>query len=127
MRVLTAALIFCVVAVAAVALHSPNGAAQSGTDLIARGRYLVQDAGKCSDCHGPALHGQYLDFLKPGMPVNYRSANIAGLPNLSIAQAVKFLRTGILPNGKPADPPMPGYHFNADDAQAIVAYLKSLK
>ena len=96
-------------------------------DLVARGRYLVNDAGKCTDCHGVNLRGMNLDFMKPGMPVAYRSANIAGLKHLSTAAAVSFLRTGLLPNGKQAAPPMPQYRFNSSDAQAIVAYLKSLK
>jgi mono/diheme cytochrome c family protein len=126
MRILSAALIFCAAFLAVGVLHSPNGSAQSDA-LIARGQYLVRDAGKCEDCHGPSLHGATLGFLKPGMPVKYRSANIAGLPMFSVTQAVRFLKTGILPNGKTADPPMPEYRFNDADARAIVAYLKSLK
>jgi mono/diheme cytochrome c family protein len=126
MRLLPAAFVLLLAAIAFSALHSPNVAAQNN-DLVARGRYLVRDAGKCADCHGENLHGTYLGFLKPGMPVQYHSANIAGLPKLSVAAAVRFLETGTLPNGKPAAPPMPAYRFNADDARAIVAYLKTLK
>jgi len=61
------------------------------------------------------------------MPVKYKSANIAGLSMFSVAQAVRFLETGRLPNGKTAAPPMPAYRFNEADARAIVAYLKTLK
>jgi hypothetical protein len=43
------------------------------------------------------------------------------------AQAVTFLTTGVLPNGQHARGPMPQYRFSAPDAQAIVAYLRSLK
>jgi hypothetical protein len=41
--------------------------------------------------------------------------------------AVRFLITGLLPNGQMARPPMPQYRFNELDARAIVAYLRSLK
>jgi mono/diheme cytochrome c family protein len=126
MRLLSAALALCVAALLLGAWLSPKAVAQND-DVVARGRYLVRDAGKCGDCHGAKLRGMYLGFLKPGMPVKYRSARIAGLPQLSVAAAVHFLETGILPNGKPAAPPMPQYRFNEADAQAIVAYLKTLK
>jgi hypothetical protein len=36
------------------------------------------------------------------------------------------MMTGIAFNGLPARPPMPQYRFNQQDAEAIVAYLKSL-
>ncbi len=43
------------------------------------------------------------------------------------ADAITFLRTTKLPNGKTALGPMPSYRFNQPDATAIVAYLRSLK
>jgi mono/diheme cytochrome c family protein len=116
-------LIFCAV-VGMSLVHTP---AQGSSDVVARGQYLVMSAGKCSDCHGPHLQGGPLTFLKPGLPFLYASPKIAGLPELSSADGVKFLETGVLPNGKHARPPMPQYRFNRDDAAAIVAYLKSLK
>ncbi|MBV8223505.1 MAG: c-type cytochrome [Candidatus Eremiobacteraeota bacterium] len=119
--------VFAVLAfVFALALGPTYGSAAQN-DLVARGKYLVNDAGKCTDCHGAKLQGQKLDFLKPGMPVLYAAPKIAGLPQLSAADATAFLQTAKLPNGKPATPPMPEYHFNAADASAIVAYLKSLR
>jgi mono/diheme cytochrome c family protein len=101
--------------------------AQSG-DLVARGRYLVGAAGKCSDCHGAKLQGTRLDFLNPKLPPIFEryAPAIAGLPQLSTAAAVRFLHTGVLPNGRGANPPMPQYRFSVADATAIVAYLKSL-
>ena len=98
----------------------------TNTAQVARGRYLVTQAGKCSDCHGPQLQGAALDFLKPGLPVLYAAPKIAGLPGLSVPAATKFLETGLLPTGKPARPPMPQFRFNPDDAASIAAYLKSL-
>ena len=115
-------------AIAAVVLsltrHSP---AQEVDNKISRGQYLAVSAGQCSDCHGPRLQGAPLAFLKPGLPVLYRSPKIAGLPQRSVADAARFLETGVLPNGEHARPPMPQYRFDHDDATAIVAYLKSLK
>ena len=108
--------------------------------VVARGKYLVEDIGACTDCHTPMnekgepikeqwLKGSTLMF-KPTVPVpNWadKSANIAGLPGWSDEAAIKFFMTGIAYNGLPARPPMPQYRYNRQDAAAIVAYLKSLK
>jgi mono/diheme cytochrome c family protein len=125
MRTTAVALTGALCAVVGVTLLTTS--AQETGDRVARGRYLVMSAGKCSDCHGKQLQGGPLEFLKPGMPVVYAAPKIAGLPQLSSAAATTFLQTGILPGGQSARPPMPQYRFNHDDAAAIVAYLKSLK
>ena len=108
--------------------------------LIARGRYLVVDAGTCQDCHTPRdQQGKFIEekwlqgselFVKPAVPIpgwTSISPGIAGLPNWTDEQAVKFLTTGVAPDGSGANPPMPEYRFNVADAKAIVAYLRSLK
>jgi mono/diheme cytochrome c family protein len=106
---------------------------------VARGKYLVEDIGMCADCHTPRnekgefvkdqwLKGTTLDF-KPTAPVPGwadKSASIAGLPGWTTEAAIKFFMTGTAPNGLPARPPMPTYHYNQQDAAAVVAYLKSL-
>ena len=106
---------------------------------VARGRYLVEDIGLCGDCHTPRddkgepvkdqwLKGATLDF-KPIAPVPVwadKAPAIAGLPGWEDGAAIKFLMTGIAYNQLPRRPPMPQYRFNVQDAQAIVAYLKSL-
>ena len=120
------AVLVALVASAAWLSKAPVSAA---SDDVARGKYLVMDAGKCSDCHGEKLTGGP-NFV-PGPP-NVPWANsipaIAGLPMFtSDADAVKFLMTGNLPNGKQALGPMPQYRFNQADATSIVAYLRSLK
>ena len=115
-------------ATAAVVLSlTRHSTAQEVDNRVSRGHYLTGGAGQCSDCHGPQLQGAPIAFLKPGLPVLYRSPRIAGLPQLSATDATRFLETGVLPNGRHARPPMPQYRFNHDDAAAIVAYLKSLK
>ena len=106
---------------------------------VARGKYLVEDAGKCGDCHTPFsekgepikeqwLQGGTLSF-KPTVPMPVwadKSSSIAGLAGWEKDAAIKFMMTGIALNGLPARPPMPQYRFNQQDAEAIVAYLKSL-
>ncbi|HME34216.1 MAG TPA: c-type cytochrome [Candidatus Sulfotelmatobacter sp.] len=106
---------------------------------LARGKYLVVDIGLCGDCHTPhndkgepvkeqTLKGATLDF-KPVAPVPVwadKAPAIAGLPGWEDGAAIKFLMTGVAYNGLPRRPPMPQYRFNVQDAQAIVAYLKSL-
>ncbi len=101
--------------------------ATSSTQLIERGKYLATDAGQCADCHGATLHGALIGFPLPPTPDFTKHApRLAGLPKLTTAEAVHFLQTGMLPNGKPARHPMPAYRFSHDDATALVAYLKSL-
>jgi mono/diheme cytochrome c family protein len=107
---------------------------------IARGRYLVENVGMCGDCHTPRnekgepikeqrLKGSPLGF-QPIIPMPVwadKAPNIAGLPGWEKAAAIKFLMTGIAFNELPRRPPMPSYRFNVQDAEAIVAYLKSLE
>lgn len=127
--------LLAIVAALGVALTGcGSGSAASATratpdhsDLVARGRYLVRDAGRCADCHGADLHGRNLSFLKPGLPVMYRSAWIAGLPGTPPDKAIRFFETGVMPEGGYAMAPMPQYRFSRADAEAIVAYLKSIK
>lgn len=118
---------------------APAKKKDASTAKVKRGEYLVEKAGLCADCHTPFneqgqpikekhLQGAVLIF-KPTVPVPgwaERSADIAGLKGWSDAEAIKFLTTGVDPNGKMARPPMPPYRFNKADAAAIVAYLRTL-
>lgn len=111
---------------------------------VDRGRYLVEEIGKCGDCHTPRLasgeldrtkwlKGTVLDF-KPvaDIPI-WQGASVDLTPGGQIWKSwgesgiVKFLTTGVAPNGQPPRPPMPAYKMKTADAKAIVAYLKSLK
>jgi hypothetical protein len=107
---------------------------------VARGKYLVEDTGLCGDCHSPSndkgepikeqrLKGAPIMFqMTVPMPVwADKAPALAGLPGWEKGAAIKFFMTGIASNGLPARPPMPQYRFNVQDAQAIVAYLKSLE
>ena len=109
--------------------------------IAQRGKYLVDEVAKCGDCHTPKLDGQpdrskwlqgaNIDFAPAG-PVE---AWVKFAPALTSqlferwkeADLKKFLQTGLLPSGERATPPMPAYKLRADDAEAVVEYLKSLK
>lgn len=106
---------------------------------LARGKYLVEQVARCGDCHSPhdekgepipgkELRGTALEF-KPVVPNSSwadKAPNIAGLRGWEEKDAVKFLMTGIAYNDLPARPPMPPYRMSKEDAEAIVAYLRSL-
>jgi mono/diheme cytochrome c family protein len=124
-------------------LHN-GSAGQSKTSSkdqqIAHGEYLVKAIGQCGDCHTPMnakgefipgqwLRGKKLEFA-PTVPMPVwadTSPNIAGLPGWNHEKAVQFFMTGLAPNEQPARPPMPQYKMNRADAEAVVAYLESLK
>jgi mono/diheme cytochrome c family protein len=107
-------------------------------DKLARGKYLVEDAGQCQDCHTPRNEkGQFVKeqwllgaelLFKATVPMPWIAVAppIAGLPTLTHDQAVHFLMTGERPGKPTVTPPMPEYRFSKADADAIAAYLKSL-
>jgi mono/diheme cytochrome c family protein len=119
------------------ALSSSASPAQAAK--IAHGKYIVEGIGMCGDCHTPrgekgepipgkTLQGTVLGF-KPIMPMPVwadKTPNIAGLPGWTDEQAVKFMMTGVACNNLPSRPPMPPYRLNRQDAEAVVAYLRSL-
>jgi mono/diheme cytochrome c family protein len=107
-------------------------------EQVARGKYLVEEAGQCQDCHTPRdakgafvkeqwMLGAELAF-KPTVPMPWMAVAppIAGLPTLTHEQAVRFLMTGERPGKPRVMPPMPECRFSKADAEAISAYLKSL-
>jgi mono/diheme cytochrome c family protein len=107
-------------------------------DKLARGKYLVEDAGQCQDCHTPRNEkGQFVKeqwllgaelLFKATVPMPWIAVAppIAGLPTLTHDQAVHFLMTGERPGKPTITPPMPEYRFSKADAEAIAGYLKSL-
>jgi mono/diheme cytochrome c family protein len=136
---------FLAIAAALLAMAVVNHSSASGKSgakqkQIAHGEYLVKAIGQCGDCHSPMnekgefvpgkwLQGKKLDFAATvPMPAwADTSPNIAGLAGWDHEKAVQFFMTGLAPNGQPARPPMPMYKMNRADAEAVVAYLQSLK
>lgn len=114
------------------------GANENRAALVERGRYLVHDVALCIDCHSPRdekgqfLEGKHLTGAALGfaatvpMPWAPAAPAIAGLENFTAEQAAKFLMTGERPSNVPVLPPMPAYRMSKADAEAVVAYLKSI-
>jgi mono/diheme cytochrome c family protein len=110
---------------------------------LQRGRYLVEEVARCQECHTPKTDAGDLDTAKmlKGAKLNVTPiATIAGWhassPDITSTSAlwqrwgddgmIKFLETAKNPRGGKAGAPMPAYTMRHDDADAIVAYLKSL-
>jgi len=114
-------------------------AATANQSQLDRGKYLVENVGMCEECHTPRYSNGDLDESRrlQGAPIwimpvhtmtNWamRAPALAGLPGFTDAEAETVLQEGVGPNGLPIQPPMHIYHMSAADAQAIVAYLRSL-
>lgn len=111
----------------------------SGGGDVARGKYIVEDVAMCGTCHTPRNPDGSLDRSRwlAGAPVPYLPARpskdwpilaprLAGNPPTTTAGMVTLLTTAIWINGKPLRDPMPKFHMNKADAEAVVAYLRSL-
>jgi mono/diheme cytochrome c family protein len=110
-------------------------------DSIGRGKYIVDQVAMCIECHTPRdqngrlLGTKYLE----GAPVPVKeppfqkfkwaikAPALAGLPGYTKEQGVRLLTEGITADGRSPDPPMPRFRLNRSDAEAVVAYLKSLR
>ena len=110
---------------------------------IERGKYLVEEVGRCQECHTPKTETGEFDktkWMKGATLVGVPAAPIPGWhqksPDLTSTSALwtrwgqdgfsQFLQTAKNPRGGKAGPPMPAYTLKAEDADAIAAYLKSL-
>ena len=118
----------------------------SGTALaqtaVQRGDYLVNTIMTCGNCHSPkgppaAIAGKDfsggLEFDEP--PFKVTASNItpdkdSGIGSWSAADIKKAIVDGVRPNGVPLAPIMPSDFYailTPGDADAIVAYVQSLK
>jgi mono/diheme cytochrome c family protein len=130
--------LICGVALAAAVLSGPRvAAADSGS--VERGKYLVEEIARCPTCHTPRDAQERPDEHRPlaGGAVPFRptyavsdwadvSPRLAGRPPGTDEQLVQLLMTGISRTGRPPRPPMPQFHMTRSDAEAVLAYLKSL-
>jgi mono/diheme cytochrome c family protein len=110
--------------------------------LIEHGEYLVNAATMCGDCHTPRddrggpdrarrLRGATLP-IRPRKETrdwadespDITASGLAG--RWGEGAMVRFLTTGINPDGKKAMPPMPAFRLNARDARAVALYLRSV-
>jgi mono/diheme cytochrome c family protein len=127
-------------ALCALGSQAPAFADQAQID---RGQYFVTISG-CSDCHTPGalvgtpdkgrvLGGSDVGFGIPGVGVfvgpNLTPDKETGLGNWTDAQIIAAMTTGKRPDGRMLSGVMPFEalsHLTPADAQAIVAYLRSL-
>lgn len=127
---------------AALALAVTAGA-QSPSPQVTRGKYLVEEVARCQECHTPRTETNDFDRTKwlkgttlIGVPATPPADWHQKSPDLTSTSALwtrwgqdgltAFLQTAKNPRGNHAGPPMPAYTMSADDAAAIVAYLKTL-
>ena len=108
--------------------------------LIERGKYIVESVAMCERCHTPRDENgnpERSNWLKGG-PVQLkqtyptptwaeREPRIAGAPPGTDEQFITLLTTGISRTGAPPNLPMPPFRMTRQDAEAVLAYLKSLR
>lgn len=111
----------------------------SGGGDVARGKYIVEDVAMCGTCHTPRKADGSLDRSRwlAGAPVPYLPAQptndwpilaprLAGNPPATNAGMITLLTTAVWTTGKPLRDPMPKFHMTKADAEAVLAYLRSL-
>ena len=108
------------------------------------GKYLVNEIGKCQDCHTPRTEDGKFDESKwmKGAVLNLQPITPIAkwhkeAPDITPSgktwqrwgedAMVKYFMEGVGPRGNPADPPMAAYKMKKEDARAVVDYLKTLK
>jgi mono/diheme cytochrome c family protein len=116
--------------------------AETKTDLIKRGDYLVNTIMTCGNCHSPKgpqgdIPGKHfsggLSWDEPPFKVtapNITQDKETGIGSWTDAQIKHLLRTGERPNGVPIAAVMPvGFYkiITERDLDAIVQYLRTLK
>jgi mono/diheme cytochrome c family protein len=135
-------MIFIAAGVSSFLACACHGFSQTQAVKVERGRYLVNQVGKCGDCHTPRvagapdktkwLKGSVLGVKPLGPVPGWASAapDLTGTGPLWSAWGekglVQFFISGHGPQGQVAGPPMPTYTLTEQDAESIVAYLKSL-
>jgi mono/diheme cytochrome c family protein len=115
----------------------PGGAARVGGD-VARGDYLVNSVAMCVQCHSPRdqrgnliadkkLTGASIPVRGPSWDSEwaYKAPALAGLPGFTDEQIVLLLTEGHAGDRPAPQRPMPPFRMNKQDAEAIVAYLRT--
>lgn len=111
---------------------------QAAQGDVARGEYLANNVAMCVQCHSPRdERGNILaseKFTGAPIPVRgpewagpwaYRAPAIAGLHGFTDDQIVMLLTEGHLGDRPAPQRPMPPFRMNKQDAEAIVAYLRT--
>lgn len=107
---------------------------------VERGRYIVESVAMCGRCHTPWNQngeGENRNKLAGG-PTQIKSTyqvpnwalvepRLAGRPPGTDEEFIRLLTTGVSRTGLPPNPPMPPFRMTRSDAEAVLAYLKSVK
>jgi len=120
-------------------LVARGSAIAQSTDAVARGKYVVEGVAVCGRCHTPRDPQGEPDRHRwlLGGPVPYEPAThvadwaevaprLAGAPPGTDAEFITLMMTGISRTGRPPRSPMPQFRMSRSDAEAVLAYLKSL-
>ncbi|MGB8522768.1 MAG: c-type cytochrome [Candidatus Acidiferrales bacterium] len=146
MRTSSSLFVFALILFAGAVIAStktPKQAASSSSSAnpsqVKRGRYLVEEVARCTECHTPRDSQGNLDNSRAlqGAPVwivpvhpdhnwSQQAPPLAGFAAYTDSDGVDILEKGRGPNGEVIRPPMHIYHLNHEDAVAIIAYLKSV-
>lgn len=118
---------------------SPPTKSGANDSRIARGKYIVEGVAMCGMCHTPRNDSGQIDagraldgaavWLLPAHPTGnwpLKAPRIAGTPPASDEDMVRLLMTGIWTDGSYLRPPMPQFRMGREDAESVVAYLRSL-
>jgi mono/diheme cytochrome c family protein len=128
--------------VLALFTSTPAASADTKSGAVAKGKYNATMFG-CQDCHTPGffygapdstrqLSGSEVGWQGPwgvSYPANLTPDKETGLGTWTDQQIIDAFRKGVRPDGTLLRPPMPVpnfAHMTDADAQAIVAYLRSI-
>lgn len=117
----------------------PNTSGNASNNQIERGKYIVEGLSRCGQCHTPkdnmgnpipskTLEGAplWLQSAPPTQNWPLKAPRIAGNVPGTDEEMIRLLTTGIWRDGQSLRPPMPQFRMKREDAEAVVAYLKSL-
>lgn len=114
------------------AMGGEGGVGGADQALVERGRYLVRSVALCGGCHtasGGLELGGNPQFKGGALPAPNLTADPTGIGDWTDDQIITAFRDGVDDEGRQLDPAMPYWFFHNmsdHDAQAIVAFLRSL-
>jgi mono/diheme cytochrome c family protein len=125
----------------AATAEQPQNLTRGGSGPGVRGKYIVEQVAMCVECHTPRddngrlLRNRYLEGAPvpvkappfPKISWALRAPAIAGLPGYTAEQGIRLLTKGVTADGRYPSAPMPSFRLTRADAEAVVAYLKSLQ
>ncbi|MCA9730859.1 MAG: c-type cytochrome [Deferribacteres bacterium] len=121
---------------------APNMTIEQTPERLARGEYLTKHVTMCLDCHSDKNQAYFSQPLVPGtegkggnpfpgVPGTLYVPNItpAALSNWTDGEILRAITAGVDKDGRPLAPMMPYTmysHLTREDAEAIVAYIRTL-